>query len=95
MPYLFILYYSGAVRPIKASPAGVPQESTDWLGMLWTFAASLVAPEDEEEGIHQLTEILTRKNTSSHTNQSSNDETDISNKMLISHGWHTEHPVVS
>ncbi|KAG7220789.1 hypothetical protein INR49_032032 [Caranx melampygus] len=49
----------GAVRPIKAGPAGVPQESTDWLGMLWTFAASLVAPEDEEEGIHQLTETLT------------------------------------
>ncbi|XP_023285964.1 triadin isoform X2 [Seriola lalandi dorsalis] len=49
----------GAVRPIKSSPVGVPQESTDWLGMLWTFAASLVAPDDEEEGIHQLTETLT------------------------------------
>ncbi|XP_071335050.1 triadin isoform X2 [Trachinotus anak] len=49
----------GGVRPIKSSPAGVPQESTDWLGMLWTFAASLVAPDDEEEGIHQLTETLT------------------------------------
>jgi len=54
----------GAVRPIKSSPAGVPsevaaQESIDWLGILWTFAASLVAPDDEEEGIHQLTETFT------------------------------------
>lgn len=54
----------GAVRPIKSSPAGVPsevkaQESIDWMGILWTFAASLVAPDDEEEGIHQLTETFT------------------------------------
>lgn len=54
----------GGVRPIKSSPAGVPrdvtaQESTDWLAMIWTFAASLVAPDDEEEGIHQLTETFT------------------------------------
>lgn len=51
----------GGVRPIKSSPAGVPaaQESTDWLEMMWTFAASLVAPDEEEEGIHQLTETLT------------------------------------
>lgn len=55
----------GGVRPMRSSPAGVPgavtaQESTDWLEMLWAFAASLVAPEDdEEEGIHQLTETLT------------------------------------
>ncbi|XP_040919697.1 triadin isoform X2 [Toxotes jaculatrix] len=54
----------GVVRPIKSSPAGVPgdvaaQESADWLEMIWTFAASLVAPDDEEEGIHQLTETLT------------------------------------
>ncbi|XP_031721761.1 triadin isoform X4 [Anarrhichthys ocellatus] len=54
-----------ALRPIKSSPAGVPadvtsQESTDWLEMIWTFAASLVAPDaEEEEGIHQLTEPLT------------------------------------
>ncbi|XP_031721760.1 triadin isoform X3 [Anarrhichthys ocellatus] len=43
-----------ALRPIKSSPAGVPadvtsQESTDWLEMIWTFAASLVAPDAEEE----------------------------------------------
>ncbi|XP_029353067.1 triadin isoform X5 [Echeneis naucrates] len=50
---------SGSSRPIRTSPAAVPQESTDWLGMLWTFAASLVAPDDDEEGIHQLTETLT------------------------------------
>lgn len=54
----------GGVRPIKSIPAGVPgdvtaQESTDWLEMIWTFAASLVAPDEEEEGIHQLTETLT------------------------------------
>ncbi|XP_068564974.1 triadin isoform X2 [Cebidichthys violaceus] len=55
----------GFLRPIKSSPAGVPadvtsQESTDWLEMVWTFAASLVAPDaEEEEGIHQLTEPLT------------------------------------
>ncbi|XP_044025811.1 triadin-like isoform X4 [Siniperca chuatsi] len=54
----------GGVRPIRSSPAGVPgevtaQESTDWLAMVWTFAASLVAPDEEEEGIHQLTETLT------------------------------------
>ncbi|XP_070782482.1 triadin-like isoform X1 [Enoplosus armatus] len=54
----------GGVRPIRSSPAGVradvtAQESTDWLEMVWTFAASLVAPDEEEEGIHQLTETLT------------------------------------
>lgn len=54
----------GGVRPIRSSPAAVPadvtaQETTDWLEMIWTFAASLVAPDDEEEGIHQLTETLT------------------------------------
>ncbi|XP_038582003.1 triadin-like isoform X5 [Micropterus salmoides] len=54
----------GGFRPIKSSPAGVPgdvaaRESTDWLEMVWTFAASLVAPDDEEEGIHQLTDTLT------------------------------------
>ncbi|XP_047430499.1 triadin-like [Mugil cephalus] len=49
------------VRPMKSSPAEVPpQESADWLEMIWAFAASLVAPdEEEEEGIHQLTETLT------------------------------------
>ncbi|KAM8725696.1 triadin-like isoform 5-T7 [Acanthopagrus schlegelii] len=54
----------GGVRPIKPGPSAAPadvaaQESTDWLEMIWTFAASLVAPDDEEEGIHQLTETLT------------------------------------
>lgn len=54
----------GAFRSLKPSPAQVPtditpQESTDWLEMIWSFAASLVAPDEEEEGIHQLTETLT------------------------------------
>ncbi|KAM9338870.1 triadin-like isoform 3-T3 [Symphorus nematophorus] len=50
----------GAVRPIRSSPAAVTaQESTDWLEMIWTFAASLVAPDEDEEGIHQLSETLT------------------------------------
>ncbi|XP_056151075.1 triadin-like [Lampris incognitus] len=55
----------GGVRPVKSSPVGAAgdaaaQEATDWLELLWTFAVSLVAPEDEEEeGIHQLTENLT------------------------------------
>ncbi|XP_057679649.1 triadin-like isoform X2 [Corythoichthys intestinalis] len=56
----------GGVRPIKSSPsagaAPPPQESTDWLEMMWTFAASLVAPdaeEEESEGIHQITQTLT------------------------------------
>uniref|UniRef100_A0A8C5HVU1 Triadin n=1 Tax=Gouania willdenowi TaxID=441366 RepID=A0A8C5HVU1_GOUWI len=32
----------------------VKNESTDWLEMIWSFAASLFAPDDEEEeGIHQ------------------------------------------
>ncbi|CAJ1077630.1 triadin [Xyrichtys novacula] len=53
-----------AIHPTKASRVAAPadltaQESADWLEMIWTFAASLVAPEDEEEGIHQLTETLT------------------------------------
>ncbi|XP_029966219.1 triadin isoform X3 [Salarias fasciatus] len=52
------------IRPIKSSsaraaaPVSAP-ESSDWLEMLWSFAASLVAPDEEEEGIHQLTETLT------------------------------------
>lgn len=32
--------------------------------MMWAFAASLVAPDEEEEGIHHLTESLTCKKTS-------------------------------
>ncbi|XP_053301907.1 triadin isoform X2 [Pleuronectes platessa] len=46
----------GGVRPLRSTPA---QERTDWLELIWTFAASLVAPDEEEEGIHQLTETLT------------------------------------
>lgn len=51
----------GGVRPIKAAAAAVVSaaESTDWLDAIWTFAASLVAPDDEEEGIHQLTDPFT------------------------------------
>nr|XP_046229938.1 triadin-like [Scatophagus argus] len=54
----------GGVRPIRSNPAAIAgditaQESTDWLAMMWTFAVSLVAPDDEEEGIHQLSETLT------------------------------------
>ncbi|XP_034436836.1 triadin-like isoform X3 [Hippoglossus hippoglossus] len=40
---------SGGVRPLRSSPA---QESTDWLELIWTFAASLVAPDEEEEAFH-------------------------------------------
>lgn len=76
-----ILFCSGGVRPIKSSPAGVPggvtaQEGIDWLEMIWTFAASLVAPDEEEEGIHQLTETLTCKKTSPHSNKPSHDKYD-------------------
>ncbi|CAN9507754.1 unnamed protein product [Ophioblennius macclurei] len=48
-------------RPIKSSSAAAVSapESSDWLEMLLSFAASLVAPDEEEEGIHQLTETLT------------------------------------
>lgn len=54
----------GVIRPVKSSPAVVPAEvtapeSADWLEMIWSFAVSLVAPDEEEEGIHQLTETLT------------------------------------
>ncbi|XP_030261998.1 triadin isoform X5 [Sparus aurata] len=46
----------GGIRP-KPGPSAAPadvaaQESTDWLEMIWTFAASLVAPDDEEEAFH-------------------------------------------
>ncbi|KAJ3607140.1 hypothetical protein NHX12_026654 [Muraenolepis orangiensis] len=56
----------GVVRPIKsiaAKAAGdaAAQVDTDWLELAWSFAANLVAPEEEEgeEGIHQLTESFT------------------------------------
>lgn len=64
------LLLPGAIRPLKPSRAAVvpgdfaADEDTDWLGMLWSLATSLVAPdEEEEEGIHQLTETLTCKKT--------------------------------
>ncbi|XP_024860122.1 triadin isoform X4 [Kryptolebias marmoratus] len=55
---------TAGVRSVKPSPAGIPgdvtaQESSDWLEMIWMFIASLVAPDEEEEGIHHLTETLT------------------------------------
>ncbi|XP_015250859.1 triadin-like isoform X5 [Cyprinodon tularosa] len=55
---------AAALRSLKPSSAGVhgdiaPHESSDWMEMIWSFAASLVAPEEEEEGIHQLTETFT------------------------------------
>lgn len=61
----------GAIRAIRPGRAPVPadvggQEGTDWLQLLWNFVASLVAPDEEEEGIHQLTETLTRKGASPH-----------------------------
>ncbi|XP_077600934.1 triadin-like isoform X2 [Stigmatopora nigra] len=53
----------GGVRPIKSSlPPPPSQESTDWLELMWTLAASLVAPDEEEEeseGIHQITQTFT------------------------------------
>ncbi|XP_055362508.1 triadin isoform X2 [Betta splendens] len=47
----------GAVRPIRSSPADLtgdvsPKESADWLELIWSFATSLVAPDDEEEAFH-------------------------------------------
>lgn len=53
-----------AARPLKTVAAAAAstvtsQESSDWLNMLWSFVTSLVAPEDEEEGIHQLTDPFT------------------------------------
>ncbi|KAK2856372.1 hypothetical protein Q5P01_005107 [Channa striata] len=50
----------GLKARVKSSLAGATgQESTDWLETIWTFAASLIAPDDEEEGIHHLTDTLT------------------------------------
>lgn len=52
-----------AARPLKAAAAVAAsvasEESTDWLETLWSFVAGLVAPEDDEEGIHQLTDPFT------------------------------------
>uniref|UniRef100_A0A8C3AYN8 Triadin n=1 Tax=Cyclopterus lumpus TaxID=8103 RepID=A0A8C3AYN8_CYCLU len=56
-----------AKRALRARGKQEAVESTDWLEMIWTMAASLVAPdEEEEEGIHQLTEPLTCKKTPPH-----------------------------
>lgn len=61
---------SGAIRPVRSGRASDPaevtgQEGTEWMQLLWNLVATLVAPEDEEEGIHQLAETLTRKGGSS------------------------------
>ncbi|XP_055088207.1 triadin isoform X5 [Periophthalmus magnuspinnatus] len=54
-----------AARPLKAAVAAAAasavasEESSDWLQSLWSLVARLVAPEDEEEGIHQLTDPFT------------------------------------
>ncbi|XP_051909189.1 triadin-like isoform X2 [Hippocampus zosterae] len=46
---------AGGVRPTRCRPSEVanpppqPQESTDWMEIMWTLAASLVAPDEEEE----------------------------------------------
>ncbi|CAL9692254.1 unnamed protein product [Knipowitschia caucasica] len=49
-----------AARPLKAAVAHVTsEESSDWLQTLWAFLSGLVAPEDEEEGIQQLTDPFT------------------------------------
>ncbi|XP_054474961.1 triadin isoform X2 [Anoplopoma fimbria] len=47
----------GGFRSVKSSPASVPvdvtaEENTDWLEMIWSFAANLVAPDGEEEAFH-------------------------------------------
>ncbi|RVE56129.1 hypothetical protein OJAV_G00233040 [Oryzias javanicus] len=51
-------------RVVKSRPAEIhadaaAQEGGDWLDVMWTFVTGLVAPDEEEEGIHQLTETLT------------------------------------
>ncbi|XP_061757176.1 triadin isoform X2 [Nerophis ophidion] len=40
----------GGVRPLRSpvSELATPPESTDWLEMMWTFAVSLVAPDDDD-----------------------------------------------
>ncbi|XP_076021493.1 triadin-like [Genypterus blacodes] len=53
-----VLRMKGGSRTMKSRPVAAP-ESTDWLQLLWTFVVSLVAPDEEEEGIQQLTESLT------------------------------------
>ncbi|XP_041831000.1 uncharacterized protein LOC121633230 isoform X1 [Melanotaenia boesemani] len=56
-----VLKARGGIRSVKQSPAvdATPQESSDWLEMIWAFVVGLVAPDEEEEGIHQLTETFT------------------------------------
>lgn len=81
---------SGAIRPVRPARASVPadvtgQEATDWLQLLWNFVASLVAPDEEEEGIQQLTETFTRKGASSH--HDSPFHKDQENKRLTLFDW--------
>ncbi|XP_023808934.1 triadin isoform X3 [Oryzias latipes] len=54
----------GGARVVKSRSAEIHGDTTahegnDWLDMMWTFVISLVAPDEEEEGIHQLTETFT------------------------------------
>ena len=49
----------------RAAADATAEEETTWLGLAFSFAANLVAPE-EEEGIHQLTESITRKSITAH-----------------------------
>lgn len=74
--YICVAYHGcnfplGAIRTMRPGRAPVPadvtgQEGTDWLQLLWNFVTSLVAPDEAAEGIHQLTETLTRKGASPH-----------------------------
>ena len=77
-PYITSPLVLLAARPLKAAAAVAAsvasEESTDWLEALWSFVAGLVAPEEEEEeGIHLLTDpftcksILSPLNTKTHT----------------------------
>lgn len=72
-PSASVLFSSGGARVVKSRSAEIHGDTTahegnDWLDMMWTFVISLVAPDEEEEGIHQLTETFTCKKVS-HTNQ--------------------------
>ncbi|CAL8393593.1 triadin isoform X1 [Gadus morhua] len=49
---------AGKSMAARAAAEAVAEEETSWLGLAFSFAANLVAPE-EEEGIHQLTESIT------------------------------------
>lgn len=66
---VFLFFSSVGARVVKSRPAEIhgdstAQEGNDWLDVMWTFVTGLVAPDEEEEGIHQLTETLTCKKMS-------------------------------